>query len=119
MTWTVVGVAGALRACRCSAVGAPEELLDRLEGLEPVIGAVAAVGGDLGQVPAPALIGPLGVEVSFHQVRDRCCRLVRASRATPPTLRGSAVQASAGHRRRHRVDRHRPTSRDQIGEHPR
>ena len=43
MTWTVVGVAEALRAGRCSAVEVVEQLLDRLEALEPVIGAVAAV----------------------------------------------------------------------------
>jgi amidase len=43
MAWTVVGVVCALRAGRCSAVEVAEELLDRLEGLEPVIGAVAAV----------------------------------------------------------------------------
>jgi amidase len=40
MAWTVVGVTSALRAGRCSAVEVAEELLDRLEGLQPVIAAV-------------------------------------------------------------------------------
>ncbi len=36
----------------------------------------ALVGGDLGQVIAPALIDPLGAEVPAYQVRDRRRRLV-------------------------------------------
>ncbi len=42
MAWTVVGLAEALRAGECTAVDVASELLDRLERLAPVIGAVAA-----------------------------------------------------------------------------
>lgn len=38
---------------------------------------LALAGGDLGQVPAPALIDPLGAEVPLHQVRDRRSGFVR------------------------------------------
>ena len=78
---------------------------------------LALVGGDLGQVPAPALIDRVGVEVPFHQVRDRRRRLVRAGQAAPLAFRGPARQALAGHRRRHRVDRHPPAGFDEVLEH--
>ncbi|HSR22561.1 MAG TPA: amidase family protein, partial [Candidatus Eisenbacteria bacterium] len=42
MSWTALGLAGALRAGECAAVEVARELLQRLGRLEPVIGAVAA-----------------------------------------------------------------------------
>ena len=80
---------------------------------------LALVGGDLGQVAAPALVDALGAEVSLHQVRDRIGGLVRPGQAAPLALRGTARQALAGHRGRHRVDRHLPAGLDQVREHPR
>jgi amidase len=44
--WTVVGLAGALRAGECTAVEVASVLLDRLERWTPVIGAVAATDPD-------------------------------------------------------------------------
>ena len=53
---------------------------------------LALVGGDLGQVPAPALVDPLGGEVPLDQVRDRRRRLVRAGQAASPAFRGRATR---------------------------
>ena len=43
MTWTALGLAQTLRAGECTTVEVVHQLLDRLERLKPVIGAVAAV----------------------------------------------------------------------------
>ena len=69
---------------------------------------LALVSGDLGQVPAPTLIGCLGAEVPPQHVRDRRSRLVRAGQRASLALRAAAHQALAGHRSRHHVDRHPP-----------
>jgi hypothetical protein len=44
---------------------------------------LALPGGDLGQVPTPALIDLLGGEVPAHEVRYRCGGLVWAGEAAP------------------------------------
>ena len=81
---------------------------------------LALVGGDLGQVAAPALIDRAR-RVKSRLTRSGIGAAALSGRVRQRRLRfgDRPAQTLAGHRRGHRVDRHLPAGLDEVLEHPR